>query len=114
MLLLEAAEAERLGAYGEHIRSFVTQFSEEAWWIVARAGHRLRSEHLDRLRRELRSAPQFGFTENNPWGAAFAMAVKDSDYWRKELTTPATLWLSKGNKREAPSTNHGGGEPNTL
>lgn len=107
MLLLEAAEAERLDGYGEHIRSFVAQFSEEAWWLVARADHRLRSEHLDRLRRELRGNPQYGFTENNPWGAAFAMAVRDSDFWHKELTTPATLWLSRAKKEAAPSSPSG-------
>ena len=49
MLLLEAADAERLDAYGEHIRGQVTQFSEDAWWLIARADQRLRSEHLERI-----------------------------------------------------------------
>ena len=36
LLLLEAAEAERLDAYAEHIRGFVTQFGEEAWPFIFR------------------------------------------------------------------------------
>lgn len=111
MLLLEAAEAERLDSYGEHIRSFVTQFSEESWWLVARADHRLRSEHLDRIRRELRNTPLHGYTELNPWGACFAQAVKDSDFWHRELTTPATLWLARL-KRGDPAPNLAGGDSN--
>lgn len=110
MLLLQAAEAERIDAYGEHIRSYVTQFTEESWWLVARADHRLRSEHLDRLRRELRSNPQFGFSENDPWGPCFAMAVKDSDFWHKELTVPATLWLARS-KSEVRSRSPGNDSP---
>ena len=108
MLLLEAADAERLDAYGEHVRSFVTQFSEEAWFIVARADHRLRSEHLDRLRRELRADPAFGFTEANPWSACLARAVKDGDFWNREVVTPATLWLSRAKKEVASVANTGG------
>ena len=106
MLLLEAADAERLDAYAEHIRGFVTQFTEEAWWIIAKADHHLRSEHLDRLRRELRNVAQFGFTERKPWSACFAKAVKDSEFWHKELITPATLFLARVKKTETPSASH--------
>lgn len=111
MLLLEAADAERLDAYGEHVRSFVTQFSEEAWFIVARADSRMRSEHLDRLRRELRTDPAFGFTEGNPWSACLAKAVKDGDFWNREVVTPATLWLSRAKKEVATNPHHDGDSP---
>ena len=53
MLLLETAKAERLDAYSEFVRSQVTQFGDEAWSFISRADTRLRSEHLDRLRRQL-------------------------------------------------------------
>ena len=115
MLLLEAADAERLDAYAEHIRSFVTQFTDEAWWIIAKADHHLRSEHLDRLRRELRKEVQYGFTEAKPWSACFAKAVKDSEFWHKELITPATLFLARVKKSDTPSASHQatpGREPN--
>lgn len=101
MLLLEAAEAERLDAYSEFIRSQVTQFGDEAWSFISRADTRLRSEHLDRLRRQLRSEPLYGYTENSPWSACFAAAIKDSSYWHRELSTPATLFLARSRK-DAP------------
>ena len=95
MLLLEAAAAERLDAYSEHIRSFVTQFSEEAWWIIARTDTRLRSEHMERIRRALAANPEFGYTTANPWSAVYAKAVRDHEFRTKELVTPATLWLAQ-------------------
>eukprot|EP00435_Cladocopium_sp_Y103_P017556 s2656_g4.t1 len=104
MLLLEAAEAERLDSYSEFIRAQVTQFGDDAWSFVSRADNRMRAEHLDRLRRQLRSEPQYGFTEASPWSACFAAATRESDFWSRELHTPATLFLAR-NKRE------GGTEP---
>ena len=101
MLLLNVCDAERLDAYSEHIRGFVTQFGEEAWFLIYKADVRLRSEQLERLRRSLRQAPQHGFTEASPWGACFTAATRDSDFWTKELVTPATLWLSTNRKRPA-------------
>ena len=103
MLLLQAADAERLDNDSEMIRNQVTQFGEEAWFLVAKADARMRSEHLDRLRRQLRMAPEHGFTEANPWSACFAAATRDHQFWAQELATPATLFLCR-NKRLDPKT----------
>ncbi|CAE7838251.1 unnamed protein product [Symbiodinium sp. CCMP2592] len=91
LLLLEIADAERLDAYAEHVRSYVTQFSDNCWWLIYRAENRLRCEHLERIRRTLTDRPEFGFTSARPWNACFAAAVRDSDFWTRELITPATL-----------------------
>lgn len=100
MLLLEAAEAERLDAYSEMVRNYVNQFGDEAWSFVSRADSRMRSEHLDRIRRELRAAAQnYGFHEAAPWSACFAAPVRDTEFWQKELSIPAALFLAR-NKRE--------------
>eukprot|EP00435_Cladocopium_sp_Y103_P032302 s595_g8.t1 len=101
MLLVEASDAERLDSYSELIRGFVRQYGEEAWPFISQADSRLRSEHLERLKRELRATPAFGFEENRPWAACFAAAVKDNEYWQRELATPALLYLTR-NKRDAP------------
>ena len=66
MLLLECVEAERLDAYSEMVRGFVQRYGEDAWPFISRAEVRMRSEHLDRLRRELRANPAFGYQENYP------------------------------------------------
>ena len=109
MLLLEACESERLDAYSEFIRSQVTQFGDDAWSFISQADCRLRSEHMDRLRRQLRADPQFGFTEQNPWGACFALATRDAAFWSRELATPATLYLAR-HRREGGREREEGGE----
>ena len=82
-----------------YVRGFLQQFGEEAWFLIYRADVRLRSEQLERIRRALRANPQHGYTEASPWGVCFTAATKDSDFWSKELVTPATLWLSTSKKR---------------
>eukprot|EP00435_Cladocopium_sp_Y103_P031144 s2849_g7.t2 len=105
MLLLDAADAERLDTYAEMIRNYVTQFTEETWFLVARADARMRSEQMERLRRELRTNPMYGYTEINPWSAVFMASTKDQEFWTRELVTPATLFLARHtNKRELGDT----------
>lgn len=101
MLLLEACDAERLDSYAETIRGFVTQFGDDAWFLISKADTQMRSEHLDRIRRQLRGEPALGFTEAAPWSACYGVACKDHEYWAKELHTPATLFLAR-HKREQP------------
>lgn len=93
--MLEAAEAERLDAYAEHIQGFVTQFGEEAWPFICKADSRMRSEQLERLRRELNANPALGYVAATPWSACYAAAIKDTEFWNKELTTPTTLFLAR-------------------
>ena len=96
--MLEAAEAERLDAYAEHIQGFVTQFGEEAWPFICKADSRMRSEQLERLRRELNANPALGYVAATPWSACYAAAIKDTEFWNKELTTPTTLFLARAKR----------------
>ena len=77
MLLLQCVEAERLDAYSEMVRGFVQQYGEDAWPFISRADVRMRSKHLDRLRRELRASPAYGFQEDHPWSACYAASLKE-------------------------------------
>ena len=113
LLLLETVDAERLDAYAEHVRSFVTQFGDSAWWLVYRAENRLRCEHMERLRRTLHDKPAHGYTAARPWNAVFAAAIRDGDYWTRELVTPATLWLSQRPGRTSSPNRGGGGQSST-
>lgn len=61
----------------------------------------MRSEQLERLRRQLRVSPAHGFSEASPWSACYAAAAKDHEFWSRELNTPATLFLAR-HKREGP------------
>ena len=111
LLLLEVADSERLDAYSEHIRGYVTQFGDQAWWLIYRAECRLRSEHMERLRRILHEKPEYGHTQARSWNAVFAAAIRDSEFWTRELITPAMLWLSQ--QQSSASQGQGGGNAST-
>lgn len=102
MLLLDAADSERLDNYAELIRNFVTQFTEESWFLISKADAQMRSEQMERLRRQLRSSPAYDYTDASPWSACFMAATKDHEFWARELTTPATLFLAR-HKRDLAS-----------
>ena len=94
MLLLQAADAERLDTYADHVRDLAQQFGPAAWSIVYTADCRMRSEYMERVRRQLAESPRGGFTAASPWSAVFAGAIREHEYWLK-VTTPATLLLAR-------------------
>ena len=94
MLLLQAADAERLDSYADHIHELAQQFGPSAWSIVYTADCRMRSEYMDRVRRRLVESLRWGFTQASPWSAVFAGAIREHEYWLREVTTPATLLLA--------------------
>ena len=102
MLLLDACDAEMLDNYAETIRNYVTQFGDETWFLISRADAMMRSEQMERIRRQLRSAPNYGYTEQNPWSACFMAACKDHEFWSRELCTPATLFLARHKRDLGP------------
>ena len=77
MLLLQVADAERLDAYADHIRDRAQQFGPAAWSIVYTADCRMRSEFMERVRRQLVESPRWGFIQASPWSAVFAGAVRE-------------------------------------
>ena len=93
----------------EHIRSFVTQFGDAAWWVVARADTGMRSEQMERLRRQLSGKPESGFTK----ATVFPNAIKDQEFWTKELVPQTGLqragelagpWRAAGTQHRHPIT----------
>lgn len=99
-----------LDNYAETVRNFVTQFGDETWFLISKADAMMRSEQMERIRRQLRAAPNHGYTEQNPWSAVFMAACKDHEFWTRELSTPATLFLAR-HKRELGSKEEPVGSP---
>ena len=95
MVLLEAADPERLEAYMEHVKEFHNRFGPACWGIIYRADTRMRSEYMERIRRALDDDPRHGYTPANPWAAIFAEAVREQDFWTREVVTPSTLLLAR-------------------
>eukprot|EP00435_Cladocopium_sp_Y103_P030761 s851_g7.t1 len=95
MVLLEACDPERLEAYLEHVKEFHNRFGASCWGILYRADTRMRSEYMERIRRSLEDSPKHGFTSADPWAAVYAEAVRDQDFWTREVVTPSTLLLAR-------------------
>jgi hypothetical protein len=97
---LEAIQPERLELYGEHIRSLLTAYGPDCWFLIYQADIRMRSEQFERLRRKLQidfddGHPSHGFVPTKPWDAVFAAAVKDKEFWDSEVREKAILYLAK-------------------
>ena len=95
MVLMGAADSEHLEAYSDYIKDLSQQFGSEAWGIIYKADCRMRSEYMERIRRALEENPAHGYSPASPWSAVFASAIREAEYWRKEVTTPATLLLAR-------------------
>ena len=102
MVLLAICGAERLEAYGEHIRELAALYP---WHLVYQSDVRMRSEQFQRIKRELEASNtagqvRYGFKPARPWPAVFAAAVLDSEkFWNSEVREPAVIWLASGGSR---------------
>ena len=97
MLLLETIDSERLDGYLDHIKGLYAQFGQQAWGVLYKADMRMRSEFHERIRRRLDEAPAYGYTRASPWSAVYAASIKESEFWSREVITPATLLLARTN-----------------
>ena len=98
-LLLEVASPEMLDNYGELIRSFVSLYGEQAWFLIYQADVRMRSEHFERLRRYAERSEKLPaevtYDERKPWATVFHMAIEDTSWWDANLHRPAMLYLTR-------------------
>ncbi|CAJ1414471.1 unnamed protein product, partial [Effrenium voratum] len=111
LLLLGVVDSERLESYMEFIKDLHSQFGHDCWGIIYRADVRMRTEFMDRIRRSLHESPQFGYTKAALWSAVFAMAIREAEFWSKEVKTPATLLLARNKSlpaREDSDSSDGG------
>ena len=97
MLLLNAAKAEPLDLYGEHIRTLATTYGPQAWFLIYQADVRMRREHLERIRRRAALAP--GPIDPPTWSEVFHEAVQDQAFWNAEVRDRALLYLARVKSR---------------
>eukprot|EP00438_Fugacium_kawagutii_P029318 Skav216040 [mRNA] locus=scaffold2930:33502:34827:+ [translate_table: standard] len=109
LLLLEAASSERMDGYSEHIRALHLRFGQGCWDLIYTADVHMRSEQFERIRRRLTVTPEHGFTAATTWNAVFAQAVREDQFWTKEVVTPSTLRLAQGKPGQHSSGGQGSG-----
>ena len=109
MVALGAASRARLERYRDKIVALNAKYGYirgNSWWIIALADQRMRSERMERLRRELEAAAasggaegSMGFDPRYPWDAVFLKAASDSEYWQSEVAEVALLYASRVKER---------------
>jgi hypothetical protein len=104
LLLLEAVRAERLRAYEDRIYQLHLTFGQGCWHIIYLADVRMRSEAMERIRRDLESAAYnnapsvhvgFRLDPSQPWDAVFGAAARDDRFWAAEVREKCILQLAR-------------------
>jgi hypothetical protein len=114
LILLGAVTPETLDTYGEKIRSLHQQYGPQFWWVIYQADVRMRSEHMERLRRDLEVKKRafstvdptvasilVSYDVNKPWEGVFkaAAGIEASEFWNVEVREKVSDFRSKSNHR---------------
>jgi hypothetical protein len=98
-LLLEQVGAQHIDNYSDLLRGLVAEFGQECWYIIYTGDVRMRSERMERIRREGAVAkakdPAHPFDPLRPWDWVWSMASKDDTFWTREVRNPCILYLAK-------------------
>ena len=97
MSALKQACRTRLQRYADRIAKLSEEFPNH-WWIIGMADIHMRSEHIERVRRECVRKHQKGeltdFDAARPWDVAFREAAADEGYWQREVDKKVLLYTS--------------------
>jgi len=103
LVALDAVSKTRLERYAAKISDLNRKYGclrGDSWWLVALADQRMRSERMERLRREIEAKAaagvkiEGGFDSDRPWDAVFLAAALDTDFWSSEVTEAALLFVA--------------------
>ena len=116
MRALGAATATRLNMYANRVSKFNDVYGQMCWWLVAQADQRMRSEHLERIRRtaedERNTAVASGgthpFDPLMPWDYCLKAAACDRRFWDEELDRKCVLFITHlRSQRQLTDDGHG-------
>ena len=95
-----AVDRARLQQYANQIERLHSDYANlpgGGWWIIAVADVRMRSEHMEKLRRKAEqtyeSNPNSGFDPARPWDWVFALAARDRDFWSAHVKDRAGQYM---------------------
>jgi hypothetical protein len=102
MTVLKAASRSKLEKYEARIARLNEQYPGY-WWVIGVADIRMRSEHLERIRRRLQRETAAGstsvsaaaFDAEMPWDATFREAARDEAYWYEHVDKKALLFATQ-------------------
>jgi hypothetical protein len=102
MTVLKAATRSKLEKYEARIARLNEQYPAY-WWVIGVADIRMRSEHLERIRRKLQREATAGMTPlgtsafdaDMPWDAAFREAARDEPFWYENVDKKALMFATQ-------------------
>jgi hypothetical protein len=133
MVALKAASKSKLEKYELKITK-LNETYPNMWWIIGMADIRMRSEHMERVRRKLArehaaamqslppggTIPMTAFNPQVPWDAVFREAARDEPFWNENVDKKALMFATHlrtpsqlvdegiGSVVEVPSSTAGG------
>ena len=97
MSTLKLASRTRLARYHERITELTEEYPKY-WWIICLADIRMRSEYIERKRRQCVKQHADGelpdFDPLRPWDVVFREAASDDKYWAREVDKKVILHLT--------------------
>ena len=97
MVTLKLATRTRLQRYADRIRLLSEEWSQ-FWWVIGLADIKMRSEALERVRRECGRRKKAGqlpdFDETKPWDVAYREAAADTDFWGREVDKQIVMFTT--------------------
>ena len=112
-----ALDRARLQQYANQIERLHSDYANlpgGGWWIIAVADVRMRSEHMEKLRRKAEQAyasnPGSGFDPALPWDWVFALAARDRDFWAAHVKDRAGQYMHHLKSKGDTGLPHDGSE----
>jgi hypothetical protein len=109
MLMIRAALDYSMELYYKNLEKLLKRWPE-CWHLIYVADDKMRSEHLEKIRRRISAAvgrgeaPPRNWDALNPWTACFEEASKDKVFWDDNVSDIAVSWMAHG-ARGAPKSN---------
>jgi hypothetical protein len=103
MVVLKAATPVKLAKYEQRIAKLHSEYPT-MWWIVGMADIRMRSEHMERVRRKLAreaieklKAENVGISKGTlevSWDTVFREAARDDAFWNEQVDKKALMFAT--------------------
>jgi hypothetical protein len=102
MIVLKAATRSKLEKYETRIARLNEQYPAY-WWVIGVADIRMRSEHMERVRRKLARETAANltppgtstFNPEMPWDSVFREAARDDPYWYENVDKKALMFATQ-------------------
>jgi hypothetical protein len=92
-IMLDICSVTGITRYRDHIRAYVSRYTEACWPLIYQADVRVRRELIVRVKRSLCAAGTITPATVRPWDVVFREVLKEYSFWKREVEDPALMIL---------------------